>query len=523
MDVIDCFATDHAPHTREEKASRDDKGVPCGPPGFPGVEHMLPLLLTEVARGRLTMKQLVDRLYHNPRRIFGLPEQKDTYVEVDMAERWTVPENGGHSLAGWTPYAGREVRGRVVNVVLRGEEVLVDGQLVGKPGAGRNVRLVSEVLAADGATVNDSSTRELAPTRRGASEQRASPEESPRHSPSPVRHLRDNQLVGRSVLDVEMFSKEMINRVFHFARKFRDAVNGDDGLKLKTVLENRAMAAVFYEESTRTKSSFRMAMKRLGGMVEELDAKTSSVQKGESLEDTIRTMDAYVGPNGIIVLRHPEKGAAERAAKVANCPVINAGDGTGQHPTQALLDVYTIQDEMGSVHGKTVALVGDLKHGRTVHSLAKLLCLFKDITIHYVAPVDELQIPQSVWDYVAKYGQIKQVRFTDLEEGIADVDVIYMTRVQKERFSDLADYERVKDTFILKPHHLEESAEAADNVLRPQHHGKPIVMHPLPRVNEISVEVDADPRAAYFRQERNGMYVRMALLALVFGADENVV
>jgi aspartate carbamoyltransferase len=203
-----------------------------------------------------------------------------------------------------------------------------------------------------------------------------------------------------------------------------------------------------------------------------------------------------------IVLRHPEMGSAARAAAAAEKPVINAGDGPGEHPTQALLDAYTIREEMGGIDGLTVTMLGDLKYGRTVHSLAKLLTLY-DVRINYVSP-EILQMPELLVKDVDAAG-IEQYATTDLDEVLADTDVLYVTRIQKERFEDPSEYDQVKDSYVITSETLGAAKE------------RMIVMHPLPRVGEIATEVDADPRAAYFRQMEYGMYVRMALLALVLG------
>jgi aspartate carbamoyltransferase len=243
-------------------------------------------------------------------------------------------------------------------------------------------------------------------------------------------------------------------------------------------------------------------MERLGGSVIPInEVRYSSVSKGESLPDTVRTLECYAD---VIVLRHPETGSAAIAAKAASKPVINAGDGTGEHPTQALLDTFTIFEELGvgEVDGMTVTMLGDLKYGRTVHSLARLLSLFK-VKINYVSP-EILRLPREVMDEVAEKG-IPQAEFRSLEEVLPGTDVLYVTRVQKERFEDPADYEKVKGAYVIDP----EIMKAAKQDM--------IVMHPLPRVGEISVDFDDDPRAAYFRQMEYGLYVRMALLAMVLG------
>ncbi len=225
----------------------------------------------------------------------------------------------------------------------------------------------------------------------------------------------------------------------------------------------------------------------------------SSVSKGETLQDTVKTMESYTDA---IVLRHPEKGSAALAAAAASKPVINAGDGPGEHPTQALLDAYTIREEMGAIDGLTITMLGDLKYGRTVHSLAKLLTLY-DVKINYVSP-DILQMPELLVKEVDAAG-IDQYETTDLDDVLADTDVLYVTRIQKERFENPNEYDMVKDSYVITPETLTMAKESM------------IVMHPLPRVGEIATEVDNDPRAAYFRQMEYGMYVRMALLALVLG------
>jgi carbamoyl-phosphate synthase/aspartate carbamoyltransferase/dihydroorotase len=276
---------------------------------------------------------------------------------------------------------------------------------------------------------------------------------------------------------------------------------------------------MFYENSTRTKCSFDAAMKRFGGGVVDFIAEASSIKKGESFEDTISMMDGY---SDVIVLRHPEVGAAERAAAIANKPVINAGDGTGQHPTQALLDLFTIRTELSTINGVTIALVGDLKNGRTVHSLAKILCLYKNITLHFVSPLNAgLGMPKSIIEYIKTHApNFSMKTFTSFAEGIRGVDVIYMTRIQKERFTNSEEYEKVKGSFILTPKILNESREDDEDydILGRNNNKLPIVMHPLPRVDEIAHEVDADERAAYFRQAQNGVYIRMALLKMVLGS-----
>jgi aspartate carbamoyltransferase len=223
------------------------------------------------------------------------------------------------------------------------------------------------------------------------------------------------------------------------------------------------------------------------------------VAKGESLPDTVRTLECYAD---VIVLRHPELGASAQAAQYARKPIINAGDGVGEHPTQALLDLFTIVEELGHVDGLTVTMLGDLKYGRTVHSLARLLSLFV-VRVNYVSP-PILRMPPDLVSELRDKG-LPQSEHERLEPVLASTDVLYVTRVQKERFENLEDYEKVKGAFVITPETLRAAKE------------RMIVMHPLPRVGEISMEVDADPRAAYFRQMEYGLYIRMALLAMVLG------
>jgi len=266
---------------------------------------------------------------------------------------------------------------------------------------------------------------------------------------------------------------------------------------------NAIMATLFYEPSTRTRFSFETAMHRLGGRVisTENAAEFSSVSKGETLEDTVRILNGYAD---VIVLRHYEVGAALRASRVSRVPIINAGDGVGQHPTQALLDLYTIQKEIGHIDGLRIAMVGDLAQGRTVRSLAYLLGKFQDVRMWFVAP-PPLRMKDDILTYLGQHG-VSYTEESSMEAVLPLVDVVYQTRIQKERFGDrIADYEQCRGMYVINRDSLQLMAPAA------------IVMHPLPRVNEIAPEVDADPRAAYFRQAENGLYVRMALLSLVLG------
>jgi len=303
---------------------------------------------------------------------------------------------------------------------------------------------------------------------------------------------------GKDILTVKQFSRadlEYIHGVAHEMRNMVDRVGTFD------LLKGKILANLFYEPSTRTSSSFMAAMQRLGGAVIPIsEVRYSSVAKGETLPDTVRTLGCYAD---VIVIRHPEIGSAALAAEACSKPVINAGDGAGEHPTQALLDTFTIREELGSLDSLTVTMLGDLKYGRTVHSLARLMTRFDGTRLNYVSP-DILRMPKEVMEEVAAKN-VPQAEHSSLEAVLPETDVLYVTRVQKERFDDPAVYDRVKDAFIVTPTVM----KAAQKPM--------IVMHPLPRVNEISMEFDDDPRAAYFRQMEYGLYVRMALLAMVLG------
>eukprot|EP00741_Cyanophora_paradoxa_P020923 tig00021319_g20199.t1 len=579
MDVIDMFATDHAPHTLTEK----DGAKP--PPGFPGLETCLPLLLTAVSEGRLTMEQLVQKMYVNPRKIFRLPEQKDTFIEVDLDEEWTIPSAPAFSKCGWTPFAGRRVKGKVRRVVLRGALAYLDGKVLVQPGYGRDVR---ETPAAPAVRAQIPDAAALAPespahaphpraaraaaapaaveiavledkaARMGEAASRAGPSSlaefamrslEPRplspvgetsgaaaamaaaaDAPSAIMMKKKRgslamgrdahppvapvpstpgtsslpppedgpSLFARDILSVSQFSKQDLTYIFKVASEFRKRLMRQEVIE---VCKGTVLCNLFFEPSTRTSCSFQAAMQRLGGTVLSLtDMKSTSVSKGETLEDTVRVVDTYAD---VVAIRHPEKGAAALAAQAAIHPVINAGDGVGEHPTQALLDLYTMREELGTVNGLTVTMVGDLKNGRTVHSLARLLATHYDVRLQYVSP-DSLRMPPEIIADVANRGR-RQTQHQSLDAVLHDTDVLYVTRVQKERFANPAEYEAVAHAYCITPHTL---TSCKENM---------IVMHPLPRVGEISPEVDSDPRAAYFRQMEYGLYVRMALLAIVLG------
>lgn len=267
--------------------------------------------------------------------------------------------------------------------------------------------------------------------------------------------------------------------------------------KYSEVCHGKKLATLFFEPSTRTRLSFEAAMYELGGCVLGFsEAQSSSAAKGESVADTAKTISCYAD---IIAMRHPKEGAPLVAAMNASIPVINAGDGGHNHPTQTLADLLTIQREKGGFKGLTVGLCGDLKFGRTVHSLIEAMSRYEDVKFVLISP-EELKLPSYVKNDVLKKHGIKYKQTTDLEAVMPELDILYMTRVQRERFFNEEDYLRLKDSYILTPQKLKNAKADLS------------IMHPLPRVNEISVAIDNDPRAAYFKQVLNGKYMRMALI-----------
>lgn len=276
-----------------------------------------------------------------------------------------------------------------------------------------------------------------------------------------------------------------------------------DPISFQDVCRGKILATLFFEPSTRTRLSFEAAMLRLGGNVEGFaDAGYSSTTKGESLADTIRTVSSYVD---VIAMRNPKEGAALLASQYSTCPVINAGDGGHYHPTQTLTDLLTIRELRGGFEGHTIGFCGDLKFGRTVHSLAKAMSRYPNNKFIFISP-PELQVPDYITKNVLEPAGIPYTTSERMEDVLGEVDILYMTRVQKERFFNEQDYIRLKDSYILDK---EKMALAKKDM---------IVLHPLPRVNEISPDVDNDPRAAYFKQVKYGMFVRMALIAKLTGS-----
>lgn len=302
----------------------------------------------------------------------------------------------------------------------------------------------------------------------------------------------------KSLVSIHDITKDDYEKVLQLAERFEENPK-------RNILGDSVVATLFFEPSTRTRLSFESAASRLGAKVIGFsDAATSSVKKGESLKDTILTVSNY---SDIIIMRHPKEGSARYASEVSPVPIINAGDGANQHPTQCLLDLYSIRKTQKTLDNLHIAFVGDLKYGRTVHSLVEALTNY-NTTFHLVSPI-ELKLPSSVKRHI-KDKNLEYYQYTEMDEVIPKVDILYMTRIQQERFADSLEYERVKNAYILKNKMLENGKKN----LR--------VMHPLPRVNEITEDVDSNPKAYYFTQAKNGVFVRQALLAIILGADNKI-
>ena len=305
--------------------------------------------------------------------------------------------------------------------------------------------------------------------------------------------------MARNLIDIVDFSIEEINELIAVAE---DII--ENPVKYQDACAHKQLATLFFEPSTRTRLSFESAMLGLGGSVLGFSsASSSSTAKGETVGDTVRTVGCYAD---IIAMRHPKEGAPIAAAQVCDIPIINAGDGGHCHPTQTLTDLLTIHREKGRLDNFTVGFCGDLKFGRTVHSLVNALSRYEGINFVFISPV-ELKLPRYVKEEALKKKGISYVQTTDLEAVMPDLDILYMTRVQRERFFNEEDYLRLKDSYILNPEKLVNAKPDLS------------ILHPLPRVNEITVDVDKDPRAAYWRQVANGKYIRMALILKLLGIE----
>lgn len=456
-----------------------------------GIAESLPLLFTAASEGRLSIEDIAARLYHNPKRIFELHDQPDASVEIEVDRPYVYKDTQN-----WSPFNGKVMKGAVQRVIFQGKTSCLDGEV--SRDANKGVDMSAHRILPASPAVKPVSPLPLAERRasitgtparvgRKTMDQGAAPAANelgpplyPPQAPSLLEMLSRSPFKQKHVLSVNQFTRADLHLLFTVAQEMRLGVQRQGVLD---VLRGRVLCTLFYEPSTRTSASFDAAMQRLGGRTVIISTEHSSTKKGETLQDTIRTLGCY---GDAVVLRHPEASSAETAAKFSPVPIINGGNGSVEHPTQAFLDLFTIREELGTVTGLTITFSGDLRYGRTVHSLIKLL-QFYDVRIQLVAPKD-LSLPDEVYQLVLSSGQLAVESETLTPEIVASSDVLYSTRVQKERFADLEQFERLKNTFII------------DNRLLKYAKSHMVVMHPLPRNAEIAEEVDFDQRAAYFRQ-----------------------
>ena len=519
FDTIDVFSIGSLPYQIAGK-----EAVPTV-----GIADTIPLLLTAVSEGRMSLEDMVSRLHDNPKRIFELHDQPNTSVEVTLDRPYILQQSEV-----WSPFVGRIMRGSVSRITFEGRMACLDGEISTEKPQGADMsshvlyppspeaKAVSPVMRAetgspfdrkpsliDGHLMRVSTSQKPRPYSRTRliddvvdspsptmpASMISQPQPPSMLSPSLRSLLANSAFKRRHVLSVTQYNRQDLHQLFTVAQEMRLAVERQGVLP---ILQSRVLCTMFYEPSTRTSASFDAAMQRLGGRTVVINTDHSSAQKGESLGDSIQTVACYTDA---IVLRHPDNESARVAAQSAPVPIINGGNGSIEHPTQAFLDLFTIREELGTVNGLTITFVGDLKYGRTVHSLAKLLQYYQ-VRINLVSP-PALDLPPSVHDLIVESGHFGQSSNSLTPEIVAKSDVLYCTRVQKERFPDVTEYDRLKDSLIV------------DNSILQHAKKNMIIMHPLPRNKEIAEEVDFDQRAAYFREMRYGLFTRMALLALV--------
>ncbi|KAL8782301.1 MAG: hypothetical protein Q9213_005494 [Squamulea squamosa] len=509
LSTIDVFSVGSLPYQLAHSVNREVAG-----PGV-GIADALPLLFTAVFDGRLTIEDITTRLHARPKEIFQLHEQVGTSVEVEIDRPYVLQATGV-----WSPFVGKNMRGYIQRVTFQDRTVCLDGEVTSDAPYGKDMSAHSKtpstpdargltsptlmarpdsshdrrhsLIAAQSSTAGRSVTRlrqldthgnqsPIIPTTHPASEQIPPlPQPLPFFSLSLQENLAKSPFKQRHVLSVTQFNRQDLHLLFTVAAEMRLAVQRQGVLD---ILKGRVLCTMFYEPSTRTSASFDAAMQRLGGRTVAISTTHSSAQKGETLQDTVRTLGCY---GDAIVLRHPDESSAATAAKYSPVPIINGGNGSLEHPTQAFLDLFTIREELGTVNGLTITFTGDLRYGRTVHSLVKLLRHY-DVHVQLVYS-PSLAPPTDVRQQLINSGQLALESEQLTPQIIARSDVLYCTRIQQERFEDLDLYEKVKDALVID-----------NGVLK---HAKPhmVVMHPLPRNNEVGEEVDYDQRAAYFRQ-----------------------
>ncbi len=518
LDTIDCFSIGSIPISIAVDAQQIfDPTI--------GIRDTLPLLLTAVSQGRLTVDGIVERMHHKPKEIFELHEQVETSLEVEVDRPYIL-----QASSAWSPFVGKTVCGSVQRISIQGKTVCLDGRMLPNAPCGTDmsshsihtlsspqVKGTSSPHAyphsdfAQGRRQSILSSRPISRLRQPDTQGIQSPTwmgpaalmelgppllpQLPSISHTLLDLLARSPFKDRHILSVTELSRNDLHHLFSVAHQMRLGLQSQT---ISDLLKGRILTTMFYEASTRTSASFDAAMQLLGGRTIPVTQTHSSTQKGESLPDTIRTLGCY---SDAIVLRHPEASSAATAAKYSRVPIINGGNGSVEHPTQAFLDLFTIREELSTVNGKIITFVGDLRYGRTVHSLIKVLDHY-DASIQLVSP-SSLALPAEVRQQLVRSGKLLLESDKLTEEIIGSSDVLYCTRMQKERFDRVEDYERLKGSYRI------------DNAVMQHAKSKMIVMHPLPRNEELAEEVDDDPRAAYFRQMRYGLFCRMALLASV--------
>ncbi|KAI0155002.1 pyrABCN [Xylariaceae sp. FL1272] len=512
LSTIDVFSIGSVPFQLAHAMQQSE------PDAAVGIADALPLLLTSVVEGRLTIDDIKIRLYDNPKQIFELHEQIGTSVEVEIDRMYTVPQS-----ASWSPFVGKVMRGAVQRVTFDEKTVCLDGDILPIAPLGKDMSEHGSMPVPTSPPIRAAPQDALIARRpsllgkpAGASRSidghldgmRVAPKLTSTEElrlPGPLRTpsvdalhellSQPSAFKNSHVLSVRDYSRSDLHLLFTVAAEMRLGVDREGVLN---TLRGRVLCTMFYEPSTRTSASFDAAMQRLGGRTIPITTSHSSVQKGESLQDTLRTLECY---GDAIVLRHPDEECVDVAKKFSKVPIISGGNGSREHPTQAFLDLFTIREELGTVQGLTITFVGDLLYGRTVHSLIYLLQHYQ-VHVQLVSP-KSLSLPKEVRSLLQQSGQMICESEDLTPEILSKSDVLYCTRVQKERFPSVEEYEKVKNTYRI------------DNATLKHAKQHTRVLHPLPRNEEVAEEVDYDHRAAYFRQMRYGLYCRMALLALV--------
>ncbi|KAL8705215.1 MAG: hypothetical protein Q9201_001671 [Fulgogasparrea decipioides] len=522
LSTIDVFSVGSLPYQVARAVGKD-----AARPAV-GIADTLPLLLTAVSDGRLTVEDITTRLHDNPKEIFQLHEQAGTSVEIEVDRPYILQASDT-----WSPFVGKSMRGTVQRVMFQDKTACLDGEVMADAPHGKDMSAHSRApttpdtrgLSSPTLTARQDSAQERSQSSVGArltsrlrqvdTHSVQSPTIPHTHLPSePVptlyqplpfislflqEALSKSPFKQRHILSVSQFNRQDLHLLFTVAAEMRLGVQRQGVLD---ILKGRLLCTMFYEPSTRTSASFDAAMQRLGGRTVAIATSHSSTQKGETLQDTIRTLGCY---GDAIVLRHPDASSAATAAKCSSVPIINGGNGSVEHPTQAFLDLFTIREELGTIKGLTITFTGDLRYGRTVHSLVKLLQHYEDVQIQLVSPAS-LALPSDVLQQLINSKQLALQSETLTPEIIAESDVLYCTRLQKERFEDPGEYERLRKS----------GGMVIDNSVLKHAKAHMIVMHPLPRNEEVSEDVDFDQRAAYFRQ----VSLNFPVFALVFCRDE---